>query len=197
MTSPRIWLADTAGLDEERLATYSGWLNPGERSRQFVRPERRVQFIAARALLRMGIGALLNVRPQSVVLGGQAGRAPWLILPDAPLPGLSVSHSGRWVACAVSTQTALGLDIELRDAERDIDALAAQAFDEATCARLATLPVDERRRAFYAAWSLQEARFKLGAPAASCIELPHEELMVVLCSAQALAVPPVLEVVAL
>ncbi len=195
----RIWLADLAMLPEARLAPYVDWLGRQELARHghFVRAERRNQFLAGRVLVRFALGALLGIDPRSIVLDAPPGRAPRLLAPAEPVAGISVSHSGRWVACAVSLQTALGLDIEVRDAGRDVMALAAQAFDAAACARLAGLPATERTHAFYAAWSEQEARFKLGVPAAGCMELPHDELAVVLCSAAPLAVPPVLELAAL
>jgi 4'-phosphopantetheinyl transferase len=196
MAAAHIWLADTDGLDDGRLEAYRDWLGEEERNRHFVRPARRRQFIAARALLRIALGTLLGVPPRSVALGGQPGRAPWLLTPATPMPGLSVSHSGRWVACALSAETALGLDIEMKDAGRDIDALAAQAFDGGTRARLAALPDGARLDAFYAAWSTQEARIKLGTDrgleVAPCVQVPHDELALVLCSAVPLAAPPAL-----
>jgi 4'-phosphopantetheinyl transferase len=184
-----VWLADIGALDDARLDVYRHWLSDSERSRGFARPQRRRQFIAARALLRIAAGDLLGVPPQAVVLGGQAGRAPWLITPAVALPGLSVSHSGDWVACALSTQTPLGLDIEVKDAGRDVEALAEHAFDAATCARLASLPPAARQQAFYAAWSVQEARIKLGMEPAACVEVPHAALAIALCAARPLAVP--------
>ena len=192
-----VWLARIDGLPEARLAEYAAWLGAAERDRTFVREARRRQFIAARALLRIGVAALLEVPAHTVELGGAPGRAPWLAWPDRPLPGLSVSHSGHWVACALSTDTALGVDIEVKDASRDIAALAGQAFDGATCARLAALPPGERLAAFYLAWSAQEARIKLGVEAAACSEVEHPELSVVVCSAVALGGPPQLQVIEL
>ncbi|QBE65049.1 4'-phosphopantetheinyl transferase family protein [Pseudoduganella lutea] len=195
MAAAHVWLARIDGLDEARFAEYRQWLSPGERERTFVREGRRRQFIAARALLRIAIGALLHVPARSVELGGAPGRAPWLAAPAVPMPGLSVSHSGPWVACALSADTALGLDIEMKDAARDIAALAEHAFDAATCARLAALPDGARIEAFYVEWSAQEARVKLGVAAEGCYALAHEELSVVVCSAVPLARPALLEVV--
>ena len=195
MAAAHVWLARIDGLDEARLAQYRQWLGAGERARTFVREGRRRQFIAARALLRIAIGTLLHVPGRSVELGGQPGRAPWLVSPDVPLPGLSVSHSGPWVSCAVSLDTALGLDIEMKDAARDVAALAGHAFDAATCARLAALPGGARVEAFYREWSAQEARVKLGVEAGGTYALPHAELSVVVCSAMPLARPVLLEVV--
>ncbi|QGZ39036.1 4'-phosphopantetheinyl transferase [Pseudoduganella flava] len=191
-----VWLADIGALDEARLDLYWQWLSDSERAREFARPQRRRQFIAARALLRIAAGDLLGLPPAAVVFGGQAGRAPWLVSPAVALPGLSVSHSGDWVACALSTETALGLDIEVKEAGRDVDALAEHAFDAATCARLAALAPGERLHEFYAAWSAQEARIKLGMDAvnleaAACVAVAHDVLAIALCAAQPLAAPVV------
>ncbi|WP_338765258.1 4-phosphopantetheinyl transferase [Massilia sp. METH4] len=192
-----VWLAAIDSLDDARIARYEGWLSATERARSFTRPARRRQFIAARALLRIAIGEVLGAAPSEVELGGQSGRAPWLIAPAVPMPGLSVSHSGHWVACAVSTTTALGLDIEVEDAGRDVGALAEHAFDAETCARLAALPARERVAAFYREWSGQEARIKLGAQAGACYALPHAGLAVEVCSADELSAVPRLAVVSL
>ncbi|MES2260677.1 MAG: 4-phosphopantetheinyl transferase [Pseudomonadota bacterium] len=201
-----IWLADAGGASEEQLAAYLSWLGPGEVARhaRFVRPLRRRQFLVGRALLRMALGRLLEVAPADVALDQQPGCAPHLVSPDdaRAVAGLSVSHSGRWAACAVSAQTQLGLDIEVMNAGRDLAALAEQAFDAAACARLAALSPALRVPAFYEMWSEQEARIKLGAGGeegaqGSCIALPHPELSIVLCSAQALAEVPKLTAVTL
>lgn len=199
MAAARIWLARLA--DEAALARYAGWLTPQEAARAtgFARPQRRRQFLAGRALLRIGLGDMLGIAPESIALDAVPGRAPTLLVPQGGVAGITVSHSGAWVACAASVDTALGLDIETRDAARDVMALARQSFDAAACEALAALAPAQRPDLFYAMWSELEARIKLG-PAGqggSCIALPHEELSMVLCSAAPLAAPPVLELVGL
>ena len=116
-----------------------------------------------------------------------------LDLPGCADVGFSLSHSGHWVACAVSATTRLGLDVELIDASRNIDELAAQAFDAERQAWLAARPASDRPRDFYRMWSAAEARFKLGAPVAHESYLPHPELSIVLCGAQPLAHEPAQE----
>jgi 4'-phosphopantetheinyl transferase len=198
-----VWLVDASAVGDADLLRYRGWLGDDELARYqgFVRPLRQRQFLVGRALLRLALGRLLAVAPQEIHLAGRQGQ-PRLIAPsahaavyaDAGLPGFSISHSGPWVACAVSMQTALGLDIELKDASRDLDALALQAFDADETARWLgwkDMPEPQRRAAFYQLWSEKEARFKLGADGPGhCIALPHQDLSLVLCSAQALAAPP-------
>jgi len=185
-----IWLADADAMTDASLQRYLGWLTPGELARhgRFVREQRRRQFVAGRVLLRMALAPLLRVQPQQVLLEERNGQAPRLLTPapGGAAPGFSISHSGRWVACAVG-EHALGLDIEVRDPARDLAALAKQAFDADEMARWQQMQRwdDEARvEGFYRLWSEKEARIKLGmAVGGYCIAVPHEELSVVLCSA--------------
>ncbi|ELX09985.1 4'-phosphopantetheinyl transferase Sfp [Janthinobacterium sp. HH01] len=204
MAAASLWMADVDGVADEDLPRLCDWLSASEmaRYRRFVRTLRQRQFVAGRVLARMALGSLLGVAPRDVVLEDRPGQAPLLKSP-APrggLPGFSIAHSGRWVACAVSGQTALGLDIEMRDPQRDLAALAAQAFDADEMTQWVRLrELDEARRVagFYGLWSAKEARFKLGvAAAAHSVMLPHEELSVVLCSELPLKAPPAITLVA-
>lgn len=184
-----LWLADAGAVTDADLQRYLAWLTPGELARhgRFVREQRRRQFVAGRVLLRMALAPLLGIPPQQVLLEERNGQAPRLLTP-APggTPGFSISHSGRWVACAVSDH-AVGLDIEMRDASRDLAALAKQAFDADEMARWQQMQRWEdalRIEGFYRLWSEKEARIKLGmAVGGYCVTVPHEELSIVLCSA--------------
>ncbi|NGZ84058.1 4'-phosphopantetheinyl transferase family protein [Duganella aceris] len=200
-----LWMVDADAVSDADLLRYRGWLLPSEMARyqRFVRAQRQRQFVVGRVLLRMALGRLLGVTPQDVRLEEQVGKAPRLVAPvlkGAP-PGFSIAHSGRWVACATSAQTALGLDIEMRDPGRDLAALAEQAFDAAEMAqwvRMQNLPDEERVDGFYRMWSEKEARFKLGEAATGlCAVVAHTELSVVVCSESPLVRPPQIEVVTL
>ncbi|MYM82302.1 4'-phosphopantetheinyl transferase superfamily protein [Duganella sp. FT50W] len=205
MTKASLWMVDADVVTEAALQRWRGWLSPGEMARhqRFVRAQRQRQFIIGRVLLRMALGRLLAVTPQEIRLEEQVGKAPRLVAPvrKGETTGFSIAHSGRWVACAVSAQTALGLDIEMKDASRDLHALAAQAFDSAEMAqwaRLQTLPEPERVEGFYRLWSEKEASFKLGVAAGGhCWSLPHAELSVALCSELPLDRAPALELITL
>lgn len=175
-----------AALDE-----FATWLAPAEAARyqRFVRPERRRQFVIGRVLARQALAELLGVTPRMLCIEDRPGQAPVLSDPHST-SSFSISHSGPWVACAVSADGAVGLDIEQLDGRRNIGALAAQAFDAERCAWLAARPAASRVRDFYNLWSAQEARIKLGVEAATTFELFHPELSVVLCSARPLAEAP-------
>lgn len=190
-----VWLMHAGGISDAVLQPFLAWLGEGEAARyqRFLRPGRQRQFLLGRILLRRALGALLGRAPSAVCLVERRGAAPLLLLPDAArgAPGFSLSHSGDWIACAVSADTALGLDIEVIDPTRDIGALSLQAFDASQLAILEPLSGQERLLAFYRMWSEKEARYKLGAGAVpSCVVLPHASLSMLVCSARPLAAAP-------
>ena len=181
MRRATVWLHDSRQADMEVPAD---WLSGGEvlRYGRFLRAERQRQYLLGRVLARKAIGALLGVAPRGVVLDERSGQAPALIVPAAPQVGFSIAHSGHWVACAVSADTRLGLDVETLAAGRDLLALAEQAFSFEHFEALARLAPAGRLAAFYDMWCEQEARIKLGGEGESCVALAHPELAIALCS---------------
>lgn len=202
MTEATLWMVDADAVADADLLRFRDWLSAGELARyqRFVRAQRLRQFVVGRVLLRKALGRLLNVEARAIQLEEQVGKAPLLVSPavKGSTPGFSIAHSGRWVACAVSAQTALGLDIEMRDGGRDLAALAAQAFDAREMARWEGLPEARRVDGFYRMWSEKEARFKLGEGVGGhYVAVPHDELSVVICSESPLDDAPRMEVVSL
>jgi 4'-phosphopantetheinyl transferase len=191
-----VWLLDTGTLADETLAGHADWLAASERERlsRFLRPSRRRQYVAGRVLARCVLAQALGVDARSIRLDEKHGAAPVLVEPSDGHAGFSISHSGRWVACAASASTRVGLDIEIIDAARDTNALAEQAFDDSRRDWLAARPDETRLRDFFHLWSSMEARFKLGTAAASEFFLSTPVLSVVLCCEQAVFEKPVLEV---
>jgi 4'-phosphopantetheinyl transferase len=191
----QLWLIDAGGCDEAALAALAGPLGEDERRRcaAFVRPLRRRQFIVGRALARAALGDLLGIAAGTVRLQERAGAAPVLLHPSGAAH-FSISHSGPWVACAVS-RAPLGLDIELADPGRDLVALARQAFGADHAGLLAALPQAERTPRFYAWWCAAEAAFKLGQPVFDCAAIELPGLAIALACACALDRRPVARVV--
>jgi len=187
-----LWLADTAPLDLDWFAAGAGWLNEAERQRhaRFARAERRRQFVAGRVLLRMALGALLDMSPREVLLRERPGNAPAFSFPAFPGIGLSISHSRQWVACAVSLDGPVGLDIECIDPTRDVLAIAEQAFGLEAAGQLGSLDPTERVDAFYRMWCRYEARIKLGCDSAHDAFHAFPGLAMVLSSTQVLEARP-------
>ncbi len=184
-------LVDGSGFADGRLDELVGWLGVAELARyqRFVRPERRRQFVIGRVLARQALAQLLGADPRELHIEDRPGQAPVLTGSHHQV-SFSISHSGPWVACAVSAHSALGLDIEQLDNTRNIVALAEQAFDAERCAWLAARPAESRMRDFYNLWSAQEARIKLGAEPAMTSELFHPDISIVLCTSSALSRTP-------
>ncbi|MFC5460840.1 4'-phosphopantetheinyl transferase family protein [Massilia niabensis] len=198
-----LWLTNVDALPEATLKGFVAWLGEGERLRcvRFARAERRRQFIAGRALLRLALGSLLGVPPHSIALRERPFNAPALEMPELELPesgvGFSISHSGPWVACAASTQAAVGLDIERIDLRRDALALAMHALGPEALARLRACEGAERAHAFYRMWCLHEARIKLGGPSAADYVFEQPGLALALGCDRPLPLAPVPRVVGL
>lgn len=198
-----VWLLDTSGLDAQTLARWTGRLGPDERARlvRFRRAVRRQQFIAGRVLLRHAL-ACQPGGPHTITVTERPGLAPLVRAggthpSHAILPHFSLSHSGHWVACAISADGAVGVDVEIPDAARDAVALAAQAFSAADAAAVAALEGAQRLSLFYQLWCRYEARYKLGAghgPGHLC-RVPHAAVEIALCTARPLAMPPGLRIV--
>ena len=205
-----LWLIDARKLADDQLAHCICWLNPEElaRYRRFIRPQRQRQFLIGRCLLRAALSKLLKLAPTDISLTESAANAP-LLHCSPSTPFFSISHSGPWVICAVSPHCVVGIDIEMKNPDRDLDAIAAHAFDETEVEQLSKLIGDERLKYFYELWSHKEAYYKLLSNVDSnkdsnkdsknkvesgghCIALTHSELSVVLCSQDVLRVPPVL-----
>ena len=193
-----IWLANVDVLPGGLVPEWAGSLSVGEqqRYRAFVRELRQRQFVAGRLMLRQAIMRAAGVPPDAIQIDEQLGKPPVVTLGvRAPVPSFSISHSGPWVACAVSMESPIGLDVEVPDPQRDIAALAAQAFGAVEANRLMALPEPVRVAEFYAAWCLAEAKFKLGHQAESCHAVEHDQVAIALCAARGLAGPPALRIV--
>ena len=159
-----LWLLDIDGMPDQDEADARRWLSPSEAVRfdKFIRRERRAQFLFGRMLLRHAVGIATGVSPSAIEVVEQPNASPRVILPGGrPLPGFSLSHSQQWIACATGAGVHAGVDIEVIDPERNIEALASTAFHNEERAWLVRQDSGERITAFYRMWTLKEALVKL------------------------------------
>jgi len=129
---------------------------------QFLRPERQRQYLLGRMLLRVAISRHLGVPTDGITIIDQPNAGPRLYVEQVEVtPGVSLSHSGSWIACATSRHGAIGVDIEVIDTRRDVLALAQAAFASEEYAWVGAQPPAKRVDAFYTVWTRKEALFKL------------------------------------
>lgn len=221
MPSALVWMIDGGRCSERQLAPWLACLTDAERQRyqRFIRAARQREFLIGRILLRFAVARLTNLAFASVSVIERQNNAPLLRLPAtisaaASHPSVSLSHSRGWVACAVSADTQLGLDIEMRDASRDLMALSQAAFSAQEHEWLSQQTEASRTAEFYALWSSKEAMYKLmsntdnqsaqpeladtGGKLTSGVnwhlkQLSHPQLSISLCSLHPLTAPLLIE----
>lgn len=163
--SASLWLVNGGLMARDDLAFFAAQLGAAqaERYRRFARSERRRQFLIGRTLLKFAMARLTGLPPAEIGFAERPGNAPLLTLPVSSClrPAFSLSHSGDWIACAVSLDSRLGVDIEIIDPARDMAAIAQSAFTAGEYAWLRRQPDGARVAAFYELWSSREALYKL------------------------------------
>jgi 4'-phosphopantetheinyl transferase len=128
-----------------------------QRAQRLLDGQKRHYFRAGRAALRNLLGAYTGTPPRELPFAFGPHGKPFL--PDSPLQ-FNFSNSGELGLLAVSSDRAVGIDIEYRDRNISVQRLAAHIFtaDEATAFQ--QLPHAEQHAALLAAWTRKEAYIK-------------------------------------
>ena len=113
---------------------------------------RREEFICARGLLRHLLQKATGRPAASHVISATDEGKP--VCPDGP--GVSISHAGGMVICAVAVTGDVGIDIEYVDASRNTKRLAEEYFAPEENDWLDRQPEE----GFYSLWVLKEACLK-------------------------------------
>ena len=132
--SVAVWLLDIRPVSEAAVGFFEQRLSASEAQRyaNFMRKQRKRQFLLGRMLLRLAISNMINVPVHVMRVVDRAGSAPEVFLDDSrtSAPNFSISHSGNWVGCALSTDVLLGFDIEVNNPARNILGLSEAAFHQ-------------------------------------------------------------------
>jgi phosphopantetheinyl transferase len=122
------------------------------RADQFKAPQRRKQFLCARALLRTVLQRYTGKPAASHKLTEDNNGKPLCI--DGP--AVSIAHSGDMIVCAATANGEIGVDIEVPGRPRDVEGIAENYFADDETAWLTTQPAER----FYMLWVLKEAWLK-------------------------------------
>lgn len=158
-----IWLTSMAAVDEALLQRYLPLLSQTERARweRFRVAGARDQYLIGRALLRTSLSRYAEVPYSAWRFETNEYGCPLVAEPAAHRDlRFNLSHTDGLVACAVTRQNDIGVDVE--NTERDVDpiALAAAVFAPAEMADVAATPPEGRRARFFCYWTLKEAYIK-------------------------------------
>jgi 4'-phosphopantetheinyl transferase len=153
-----VWWAHPAAETPELLSL----LDDIERTRYeaYRRDVDKLRFLTGRALIRGVAAAELGRNPGDITIdsscfdcGKPHGK------PKIDGLEVSISHSGDWVALAVTDTMPVGVDVEeVRDAE--VDDLARIAFSPDELAAFKAVLPQQRKGAFFTYWSRKEAVVK-------------------------------------
>jgi 4'-phosphopantetheinyl transferase len=140
-------LAQTLSTDEER------------RANRFYFERDRKHFIAGRGILRTILGQYLDLDPAQIQFDYSPRGKPSLANTDEILY-FNLSHSKGLALYGVSRDFNLGIDIEYMRPMSDLEQLAKRFFSPREYTAIASLPDNQKQRAFFQAWTCKEAYLK-------------------------------------
>jgi 4'-phosphopantetheinyl transferase len=158
-----LWWLTLDDVPDDAWTRWSTLLDDDERARaaRFVHERDRRQFIAAHALLRVLLQHLAE-RPAGAWRFIALSHGKPALHPDHRLGRLAfnISHTHGAVACAMTLDHAIGVDIE--DVERSgrLLEIADAYFAPEELALLRAAPADQQRALFFRLWTLKEAYIK-------------------------------------
>ena len=163
------WTVALATIPEALWPRLLDLLDTAERDRaaRFVFERHRRQHIAAHALKRLMLSAMGGAPPRSWTFEAPSGGKPKVVTPRVVTPAggpghgphFNISHCDGLVACAISDDLELGVDVEPVARKAPLD-LAQTYFAPEEVRWLASLPSAEQPLGFFRLWTLKEAYIK-------------------------------------
>lgn len=151
-----------------------------ERAERFKFDELTNRFIWGRIFLRTVLGTLTEVGASEVQFEVGFNGKPFLAKLQGSDAHFSFSRSGRFVACCFTSETPVGIDIELPKEIDDLSLMSKTIFSPERFAEWDALPAAQKRAAFYRAWRRKEAVSKIDGRGISHgvadIEVPLQQL---------------------
>jgi phosphopantetheinyl transferase len=147
------WLKNIQAVSATTIFHWLNNLSKSDRDRinKMRSSKRRKQFITGRALV--------NHAMQHVGLDYQPVTTDKKGIPSIISGDCSISHTGQCVVVSVTTENAIGIDIETIT-QRDFLILAQYYFHHTEQQVIETLPQDQRALEFYKIWTIKEALAK-------------------------------------
>lgn len=135
-------------------------LDDGERAHAARLGANADAWVASHGALRMILGGYLNVAAHTLRFTVDALGKPRLAEQRRVLE-FSLSHSDSLALLAVASDRAVGADLERVRDDVDVEAVTREFLSPGDAAAMSVAPAEQRRAAFFAAWTRREARLKL------------------------------------
>ena len=140
-----------------------GWLDNSEKGRRnrFVHPAPRRRFTLCRAVLREQICSELGCRNDELSFVAAKFGKPFACVSGAPARiSFNVSHGGRHGLIILAPRGRIGVDVEERLADRDLDGYIRTLFAPGERSELEASKGRDKVELFYRLWTLKEALVK-------------------------------------
>ncbi|ARN76393.1 hypothetical protein BST96_12295 [Oceanicoccus sagamiensis] len=156
-----IWRTDIAQVPRTLLPRYYQLMSAQEqvRNQRYRTEALRDGDAITRALARTVLSRYADIQPaQWSFTKGKHGK------PEVNNPGIdlrfNLSHTSQVVACVVTRQHDIGLDIEHIERNNNVLAIADRYFSPSELTDLFSLPADQQKDRFFDYWTLKEAYMK-------------------------------------
>lgn len=158
-----LWWLALEGVPAEAVSRWTALLDAEEQAQaaRFVHERDRRSYVAAHALLRIVLQRLAG-RPAPTWRFEAGPRGKPALHPQHELDRLTfnISHTHGAVACAMTLDHAIGVDIEATDRRVEMLDIARSHFAPEESARFGTTPEAGHRDLFFRLWTLKEAYIK-------------------------------------
>src|SRR5262245_20286521 len=137
--------------DEARLASHEQILTDDERlqTQSFHFPEHRHSHLLTRAFVRTLLSQYADVKPEDwQFVRSHFGKPEISGPPDAPVIHFSLSHTKGLIACAISSESSIGVDAENMERASNVMDIAQRFFAPSEYRSLQGLPASDQPRRF-------------------------------------------------
>ena len=149
--------------DAEREARALSLLDDeeGTRWRRFLSERARRDFALCRAALRVSLCEQLCCENRALSFGyGEHGKPFAKVDGQCARIGFNISHGGRHGLIAIAAHDGIGVDVEERVAQRDLEGIGSLVYGPVERRLLAAAAGREKVHLFYRLWSMKEALIK-------------------------------------
>ena len=149
--------------DAEREARAFALLDDEERARchRFLSVRARRRFVLCRVALRVVLSERLGCANRALSFGYLEHGKPFATVDNQSADvGFNVSHSGQHGLIAIAAHDWLGVDVEERVTNRDLEGIGSLVYGSTERRLLAAATGCEKVHLFYRLWSMKEALIK-------------------------------------
>jgi 4'-phosphopantetheinyl transferase len=158
-----VWLASLLDVGSSVATACLQFLNESEKARldRFAVKDAALQYLVTHALVRTTLSKYADVPPQAWEFETNAYGRPHISQPH-PFHDLrfNLSNTTGLVACAISMDCEIGVDVENVARPLDAEELAPSVFAAPELADFRASASEERRNRFFSYWTLKESYIK-------------------------------------